>query len=159
MHKSGHRRIDGHRNTKGVVCMSIALIVFGLVVSAAPGACAPPELRLSRASAAPGKKVTVTGRYWFSGCQDSGACTNACSKSEKCDYEPAERPLNDIQLSLRGPLNEPSQDVTSLKQVNANPRFRFKTSFTVPPVEPGQYRVEARHAGGVASAHETLVVP
>lgn len=115
------------------------LIVFGVRASPAPASCVGPTLRAADRKVPAGDELTIKGRYWFNGCQDTGSCSaTPCGESE-CDYGPEERPKRDIKVSMRK-----GDQVVFLGEVDADATFQFSEGFTVPPdTPPGTYFVRA----------------
>jgi hypothetical protein len=74
-------------------------------------------------------KVVVAGEHWFKGC---------------CDTEPLQdcemTPMKDLRLILK---EKSSNDETTVaRHIDANRRFRFRTSFLIPRgIDTGGYRV------------------
>lgn len=132
------------------ICIPLLLLgTFALSPSPAPAACAAPTIRLVPHKAAPGDTVSVTGRYWHTGCQDHGSCSSGCT--DECEYGPEERPSKDIEIVLE---DKATDRVYEIAEVDAGPRFRIATEIEVPRrLSPGRYQVIAGDL-----AHDSLLV-
>lgn len=89
------------------------LFVTALLSGPAHASCAGPELSVSRARAVAGGTVTVTGRYLFDGCDDTGG---GCSGQP--DPSHPQRPLTLEIVAPAGsvPLGEFNPDETGARR-------------------------------------------
>lgn len=109
------------------VVVVAGLLLFGCSGPAATGgtssaaSCVAPQLSAAPASAAPGTKVHVTGRYFFDDCHDT--VVNGQPRQEP-------RPLTDLVVLLR----QGDRSWTLAEHVSAaGTDFAIDTEVTVPP--------------------------
>jgi hypothetical protein len=127
--------------------MRIRFVLLVLLLAAAIAAmqpatptaadCAAPTLDLApQASLLRGEKVTVTGRHFRDGCNDTGVCTGFLG-CQRCDYGPPVEPMRDVELVLRQAGRS-----WSLGSVDADATYVATWTFELPPnVRPGRARL------------------
>ena len=131
-------------NRRAVAAVALAGLAFGVgPISPAPAMCVPPSVSVAEDRVRVGDEIYVSGQAWFSGCQDTGNCSAGCSSSWECDYGPPERPIKNIQLSLKR-----NDEAHLLTEVSADSKFEFKTRVTIPNLSPGRYRLIGESASG-----------
>ncbi|HSX67466.1 hypothetical protein [Nocardioides sp.] len=99
--------------------------------------CAAPMLDVTPSTELPRTaEVTVTGRYFKDGCQDTGVCTGYLG-CQRCDYGPEPKPQQDLTLKLR-------QDgrTWALATTDADDSGKASWTFRLPPgVDEGPARL------------------
>lgn len=105
-------------------------------------ACAPPTLEVPDAQIALGDEIEVSGHSWMSGCDDT-------PDEGGCGSSPESSPMEDIEVSLKGPKTDQTQQQLNigrigateidieLATVDANSQGRFTTTVAIPDVPPG----------------------
>ena len=116
-------------------CAGPSISVDGAQVTGSAPVPSPDEGSVPMVRLAPGASFTVTGQYFFSGCDDTGSCTSYGPGCSRCDAPEPPQPLRDVALTLTWsgrefPLGTADADPTTLA-----------TTWTVtlpPDVTPGE---------------------
>jgi hypothetical protein len=129
---------------------AVVLLAAGTGVWSPAGqaACAPPTLRLSDASVPAGSKITITGRFWTTRCDDTGGGqVGGCDDSD----EPKPKKAPGVRgISVRVKRVSPGADVSRViaTDISARPGGRLKAKVLVPADLPaGRYEVTAFKGG------------
>jgi hypothetical protein len=121
-------------------------------------ACAPPTLRLSDSSAPAGSKITITGRFWTTRCDDTGGGgVGGCDDSDKQRPKKAPRLRG---ISLRVKRVSAGADVSRViaTDISSRPGGRLRAKVRVPAdLQPGRYEVTA-YKGGIRDYNRRILL-
>lgn len=115
---------------------------------AASASCAAPYLQDTPRSAERGESVTIQGRAFVDGCQDSMGCSTGAFGCQSCTYdEPPEVPLEDVELWLVQGERRWMVDVSDAGTASDNQLGHVSWTFDVPRhAEPGPARLRTQRA-------------
>lgn len=136
-----------------LAAVTLALaVVLSLQVSPSQASCAAPQIEVSPTPARPGAPITVTGKYFADGCNDTGGCSSGLCTTT-CEQPAPEPPLTGLSVELRR-----AATVLDSVTVDADERYRIAASLTVPTdAPPGRYGVYVVKGEWEAAATELRV--
>jgi hypothetical protein len=123
-------------NVIAIALSSLTLAVtLGAFAPAAHSSCVAPQISI--AGGGPyrvGDSLTVRGRNWTGGCNDTIVCSAGCFGRESCSGGDPPTPAQNISLVLRG-------HGRSIPLAGNLTGLAFAVDTQIPQVEPGVYRI------------------
>lgn len=122
-----------------------AMLAAGLApYPQAAASCAPPSLLVDAGTTFErGAEVTVDGRGFVDGCQDSMSCSSGFG-CDHCEWDDVETPREDVALRLVQGQRSWELGVVDAGTAEDNQKGWVSWTFEVPPAAaPGRARLEA----------------
>lgn len=142
------RRINVRHSTVLLLTALLALAVVPYPQVRASASCAAPYLDLSeRPKFERGDRVTIEGKAFVTGCQDSESCEVGCGADSCKSDDPPPTPMRGVQLRLQQGDRTWRLDVADAAAAEDNRLGQVSWSFELPAdARPGPARLLADQA-------------